>query len=995
MKNLIGAIIQQYQILAKIRETGTRILYKAYDPQTHQNVGLEVVKLHIMDNAALFELLNEQAKKNSSLTHPNIALVIDIGIHDDFIYLVYNFSPAHPLRRFFNRTYAWHEMSRELVSATQALAHAHEKGIIHGSLTPSCIVLNEKRIPFLFDFGFELIIANYILAHAPGSWINKYGVEYRAPERLLGDQPDWRSDIYSMGIILYEWLSGEIAFYDATILETLQKRLSSSPQDLKPEKENSPAVLTLIEKCLAADPNDRYQSMQEVGLILARGALDLTITRKMARKPLAPPSPTIKPGRILITIGLILITVIAGLFLTRAISLSGILNDHPTATMPTPTPTKPKTATPTKDIFTSTLIPTSPTQKVIPREGSGSSKFPLFEGTPISQSGETINISNSGRVIPISIWGMGDMNYLAVSPDGKYVAAASSTGLFIFNAKDLSFNKYVDTRSRVTDVEFSPDSKTIAVGDEDGLIQLWSTDTWAVLGEPFSRHTLGILDLDFSPDGSKLASVALDNTLIQWDIKSGGQIQIQVPVASVNSVAYSSDGKEIITGGGDFKVNVFNGNTLIVEKTFTHSSSKVVDVAILKNSPLVLIGDANRKLWLWNTKIIDNGAKKEEQISGNTQYPLSQITVSPDESMIAAGDVNGGIVVWSNNGEGSWIEKWRAQNYVFGNIVGTSGKVNSLTFSADGKLLYSGIRNGKVQAFDANTGSQVAINESLDAHTEKLEISHDGTYALIQYHDNQLKVWDLWNGKPLYQLQGNIIEGGAFSPNDDYFAVASNSSTVRLYESSSGREAFTFNGNGEIKTIQFILGGSYLVAGNKDGAHLWSLISGQELKTRGNVAGGCWKIQDLKGADIFYITDYHHVVTNSDNQNDLCNFPKSSLMKAFYISESNNRIAYGGESLLKVISTFGSPQEWNMYQGVKNPPNVTAVVINDEGSLLAAAYSDYTIHLWDIANHKELTTFPGLDIHTNTITDLQFTPNGSLLISTSSDGTIILWGVPY
>src|SRR5262245_34513933 len=152
MNNLIGITIDHYQILVKIRETPTRILFKAYNTRSQNQVAFEVVKVSGPQPDELLGLINEQMRKNALLTHPNIATIIDAGLHEGLIYIVYSFSPTRPLHRFFNRTYSWQETSRELVSVTNAMAYAHEKGVTHGYLHPASVVLDERRNPILFDF---------------------------------------------------------------------------------------------------------------------------------------------------------------------------------------------------------------------------------------------------------------------------------------------------------------------------------------------------------------------------------------------------------------------------------------------------------------------------------------------------------------------------------------------------------------------------------------------------------------------------------------------------------------------------------------------------------------------------------------------------------------------------------------------------------------------------------------------------------------------------
>jgi len=119
----------------------------------------------------------------------------------------------------------------------------------------------------------------------------------------------------------------------------------------------------------------------------------------------------------------------------------------------------------------------------------------------------------------------------------------------------------------------------------------------------------------------------------------------------------------------------------------------------------------------------------------------------------------------------------------------------------------------------------------------------------------------------------------------------------------------------------------------------------------------------------------------------LCNFQKLDFMKAFYIDETNGKLAYGGNSQLFVQYSTGQKLEM---AGV-NLHNVVSAAINPDSSLLAAAYDDNTIHIWEIATQQEVMSLYG---HSGLITDLRFTPDGKLLISTSLDGTIRLWGVP-
>jgi WD40 repeat protein len=982
MKNLIGTTLHQYQILVKIRETGTRVLYRAYDARTHQHVGLDVIKIHCAEPAALLNLLKDQAKKNAKLTHPNIAEMVDSGIHEGMIYLVYNFHPQHPLRRFFNRTYSWNELARELVAVTQAVAYAHEAGICHGALNPNSIILSDKRNPVLFDFGFEQVIKDFTLAHSPGSWINKWGYEFCPPEQLNGEPPDPRSDVYAMGMIVHDWIKGEIALLEPTPLDTLRKRIFQS-DGKKADKETPPAIQTLIEKCIAVDPKERYQSMQEVGLILARGALDLTITKSMVRKPLSMTAARPRANRSALVLGLVAVLVIAGAlawgvgsgFLSRDGSVETV-----TATRPIPTPSKTlkptSTPAPTQESESPAPAVTAP-----PSEPTVSITYPLFQETPITSIDQVIRANNVRQLVPVSLWGIGDLNDLTTSPDGKYVAAGTSRGVFVFEPGTLKLEQHIDTYSWVSVIAFSPDSKTIVAGDQDGLIRTWSTESWQeILEKTYSGHTNGILDLAFSPDGTRLASVGLDNKLFQWQVGSGNDPKpTPAQVMGVSSVTYSSDGRYIVTGDSFFKINVWDANNLASVRSFTFTS-KVVDLAGIADSSSVVVGGSDQRVALID---IDGGTGVVS--IGSLQYPLARVAASSNGETITGADVNGGLIVWNREGSQLWKVPSAAGS---SGITTVLGSLHSLSFSPDGKTLFSGLRNGTLRALDVATGQKVQENQSLDAHVNRFMLSNSDQYLISQHNDSIIKVWDVRNSKLMYQLQGEIKTDNPFSMSDRYIAIASDPTTVKVLTTLKGEEVHTFNGHQSLETIRFVHGDNYLAAGNDKDIHLWSMTSGQELKTRINFSGsGCSIYFDLKDNPILSITSYQHIVEDSSNASLLCGFQKLDFMKAFHIDEAIGRLAYGGNSQLFV--QYKTSQKDGM-EGV-NLHNVVSAAISPAGNLLAAAYDDNTIHIWDISARQEVMSLFG---HSGSITDLRFTSDGTLLISASLDGTIRLWGVP-
>ena len=989
MNNLIGTTIDHYQILAQIRETPTRVLYKAYNTRSHNYIALEVIKTSGPEPSELLSLINEQMRRNAELTHPNIATIIDTGLFEGLTYIVYNFCPAHLLRRFFNRTYSWQESSRELVALTHALAYAHEKGIIHGAFHPSSIVLDERRNPILFDFGFEQIITNYILAYSPGAWINRWGYQYRAPEQLKGGLPNAQTEIYALGMMLYEWLNGKIPLLDSTILGTLQMRKTDS---VAADKKSTilPVIQNLIQKCISSDPADRYQSMQEVYIVLARGALDMSITRKMVRKPLEIPQKRFNAMPLIRRFGFSV--------LMLSIAAAAIFFMSKTGWFPSQTSASTVTALPSSTnipvTLTRTAGPTStPTlEGLITEAPPPVLSFPVFQQTPISSAVEqTISNSNINQIIMLSILGIGDVDGLVASPNGSYIAVASSIGIFIFDAQNLNLEKHIDTRSWITAMDFSPDSEILATGDRYGLIQLWSTSSWEEAQAPYSGHTKEILDMAFSPDGTKLASVSFDNTLIQWNVNpTVDPKSLRTALISVaNAVAYSADNTRIVTGGNDLLLNIWDASnlTFLQKKDFT---AQVVDIAALEGSNSFVIGGNDQRVVM-----LDISGEPILKSVGQVRYPLTHVAASPDGKLIAAADLNGGVAIWEIDGQ-RINDIASPKSYVVETLADpdSPGSPHSLVFSADGTRIYSGLRNGVIRSLNSTTGIEVQTNLSFNAHVKKLAVSNNSQLMIVQQDNDTLTVWNLKQGIPLYQLLGEIKEGDPFSQDDTKFAVASISpgpATINIYDATDGSEIHTLRSQRDLYTIQFINDSAQLVAVYEGFVNLWAMSSGQQLETKPVFDGtGCQAITDKDEHNVASITNHHHVVENDLNKPGICTFDPGNWKTA--INESEGFVVYGGGSRL-TLSKFRGGEDENM-RGV-NLKNIVSVAISPNGDLVAAAFDDYTIHIWDAETRDELTGFYGLYGHNNSITALHFTSDGKLLISTSLDGTVRLWGVPY
>ncbi len=281
---LEGQTLGKYRILEALGRGGMAQVYRAYHPQLERYVAVKVLRADLVEQEEFLARFRREAHAVSGLRHANIVQVFDFDVQDDLYYMVMELLEGDTLRarlsnyRGQGQRMPLPEVLRVTADVLTGLEHAHGEGIIHRDIKPANIMLTKKGQAVLTDFGIAQIVGATQVT-ASGALMGT--LSYMAPEQGLKGATDVRSDIYSLGIVLYEMLTGYTPFDADTPLAILMKHLNDPlPLPSHVDPHIPPALEEIVLKALAKDPADRYQTAAEMlaalqGLDVSEGARPL------------------------------------------------------------------------------------------------------------------------------------------------------------------------------------------------------------------------------------------------------------------------------------------------------------------------------------------------------------------------------------------------------------------------------------------------------------------------------------------------------------------------------------------------------------------------------------------------------------------------------------------------------------------------------------------------------------------------------------------------
>jgi len=289
---LVGRTISHYQVLSLLGAGGMGAVYLARDPRLDRTVALKILPGELAADADRMRRFTREAKAASALNHPNVATIHDVGESDGISFIVMEHVEGETLLARIGRRMTPREVVDIAVQAADALDLAHAKGITHRDIKPANLMLTHRGVVKVLDFGVAKV-ARSDESTLNGDWtvepVTAVGSvvgsgPYMSPEQIVGGDVDSRSDVFSLGVVIYQMATGQLPFSGSTRAEMKDRILHAAPDTMMRLNPDTPLELERITlKCLDKRTDDRYQSARELlsDLWPLKRRLDANVARAM------------------------------------------------------------------------------------------------------------------------------------------------------------------------------------------------------------------------------------------------------------------------------------------------------------------------------------------------------------------------------------------------------------------------------------------------------------------------------------------------------------------------------------------------------------------------------------------------------------------------------------------------------------------------------------------------------------------------------------------